>query len=171
MRIQQSILEQHNARRYILTPYTFVLNNFKVEYEIIVGIFNILYYLSLVAVPSLDFLKQKNKHVLLNDETDIKLVQLNCDIRPGRLRQNYEIMWKRIIQTGPSEGGFLHITEGINQSDFSLTLNVTKTTPIGAYQCSVRIMHTVAVTDTYLGASISLKTASECMHIAHEVKL
>ena len=112
--------------------------------------------------------------MLLNDETDIKLVQLNCDIKPGRLQQNYAIMWNRIIQTGPSEGGFLHITEGINQSDFSLTLNVNKTTPIGVYQCSVVIMHNVAVTDTYRtyrGASTSLKIESECMHIAHEVKL
>ena len=114
----------------------------------------------------------ENKPVLLNDETDSKLVQLNCDIRPGRLRQNYEIMWNRIIQTG--QGGFLHITEGINQSDFSLTLNVSKTTPIGVYQCSVEIKHNVDVPDTYgtyRGASISLKIASECMHIAHEIKL
>ena len=115
----------------------------------------------------MNFPGQRTVPVLLENETDIKSVQLDCDIRPGRLWESYRIIWRRFFQSPP--GAFSDITQGVNQLDFSLTLNVSKTTPTGVYRCFVEIQHAMDDARLYSGVQISLLIASECMHIAHEV--
>ena len=109
-------------------------------------------------MPPQDFPPTRPHYVLLpTSETDS--TQLQCDIGPGAARDSYNIEWDRINPTG----GFTPITEGINEN-FSLTLPVDVNRNGTVYMCAVTIDHDDDTSRPYVGAEITLRTASKLVY-------